>query len=103
MIENKICSIEVSKKSRVSSAVLLEGKFPQARQVCLDTIERYLGMPVKERLNYRLGRRAGLYEKLNDIFDAAKYDQIDLAMRHVGADTAEKVDELIDGMKKRFI
>ena len=81
----------------------LEGKFPQARQSSLDTIDRYLSMPLKERLNYRLGRRAGLYENLNDIYDAAKYDKIDSAMRSVGADTAEKVDELIDGMKKRFI
>ena len=81
----------------------LEGKFPEARQACIDTIERYLEMPLKERLNYRLGRRAGLYEKLNDIYDAAKYEKIDAAMRRVGADTAGKVDELIDGMKKRFI
>ena len=81
----------------------LEGRFPQARQSCLDAVERYLGMPLKERLNYRLGRRAGLYEKLNDIYDAAKYDKIATAMQRVGADTAEKVDELIEGMKKRFI
>jgi len=81
----------------------LEGRFPQSRQACLDTVERYLGMPLRERLNYRLGRRAGLYEKLNDIYDAEKFDKIDMAMRRVGADTSEKVDELIDGMKKRFI
>jgi len=81
----------------------LEGRFPQARQSCLDAVERYLRMPLKEKLNYRLGRRAGLYEKLNDIYDAAKYDKIDTAMQRVGADTTEKVDELIEGMKKRFI
>ena len=81
----------------------LEGRFPQARQSCLGVVERYLGMPLKERLNYRLGRRAGLYEKLNDVYDAAKYDKIAMAMQRVGADTTEKVDELIEGMKKRFI
>ena len=81
----------------------LEGRFPQARQSCIGVVERYLGMPLKERLNYRLGRRAGLYEKLNDVYDAAKYDKIAMAMQRVGADTTEKVDELIEGMKKRFI
>jgi radical SAM superfamily enzyme YgiQ (UPF0313 family) len=81
----------------------LEGRFPQARQSCLETIERYLAMPVRERLNYRVGRRAGLYEKLNDIFDADKYEKIDTAMRRVGVETAEQVDVLIDGMKKHFI
>jgi len=81
----------------------LEGKFPQARQECLDTIERYLAMPLRERLNYRVGRRAGLYDKLNDIYDAAKYEKIDTAMLRVGIETAEQVDQLIDGMKKHFI
>jgi hypothetical protein len=81
----------------------LEGKFPEAKQACIGTVERYLEMPLKERLNYRLGRRAGVYEKLNDIYDAAKYEKIDAAMRRVGADTTGKVDDLIEGMKKRFI
>jgi hypothetical protein len=50
-----------------------------------------------------VGRRAGVYEKLNDIYDAAKYEKIDTAMRRVSIETAEQVDELIEGMKKHFI
>ncbi|MCX5996282.1 MAG: radical SAM protein [Chloroflexi bacterium] len=81
----------------------LEGRFPDAKQACLDTVNRYLALPLRERLNYRLGRRSGLYEKLNDIYDAEKYRRIDEAMSRVGANTSEKVDELIDEIKKRFI
>ena len=81
----------------------LEGRFPAARQACLDVVNRYLAMPLMERLNYRLGRRSGLYEKLNDIYNADKFRRIDEAMNRVGADTSEKVDELIDEIKKRFI
>lgn len=81
----------------------LEGRFPAARQACLDVVNRYLAMPLKERLNYRLGRRSGLYEKLDDIYNAEKYRRLDEAMNRVGADTTEKVDELIDEIKKRFI
>ncbi len=81
----------------------LEGRFPDAKQACLDTINRYLALPLRERLNYRLGRRSGLYEKLNDIYNAEKYRRIDEAMNRVGANTSEKVDELIDEIKKRFI
>jgi hypothetical protein len=81
----------------------LEGRFPDAKQDCLGVVNRYLSMPLKERLNYRLGRRSGLYEKLNDIYNAEKYRRIDEALARVGADTAEKVDVLIDEIKKRFI
>jgi hypothetical protein len=81
----------------------LEGKFPESKQACLDTVDRYLSMPLKERLNFRLGRRAGVYERLNNLYDADKYQKVDEAMRRVGADTTEKVDELIEGIKQRFI
>src|SRR4030065_438708 len=45
----------------------IEGKFPEAKSACLATINRYLDLPPRERLNFRLGRRAGHYEKLDDL------------------------------------
>lgn len=81
----------------------LEGKFPEAREHCLKTVGSYLSMPLKERLNFRIGRRAGIYERLNDLFDADKYQRVEEAMKRVGADTEEKVDELVEGIKRRFI
>jgi hypothetical protein len=81
----------------------LEGRFPLAKQKCLDAVNGYLNMPLRDRLNFRLGRRAGLYENLNDIYNAGKYQRVDEALTRVGADTEEKVDELIIGIKERFI
>jgi radical SAM superfamily enzyme YgiQ (UPF0313 family) len=82
----------------------LEGKFPEARAQCLATVRRYLDMPLRERLNFRLGRRAGFYEKLDDIYNAAKYQKIDEAMQRIGADQdPAKVDEAIEQLKMSFI
>jgi radical SAM superfamily enzyme YgiQ (UPF0313 family) len=81
----------------------IEGKFPEAKQDCLDVINRYLALPLKDRLNFRLGRRAGLYENLNDIYDARGYQQVDEALQQAGADTEEKVDEMITQLKEHFI
>jgi radical SAM superfamily enzyme YgiQ (UPF0313 family) len=81
----------------------LEGKFPEAKHNCLNVINRYLSFPLKERLNYRLGRRAGVYEMLDDLYDADKYEKVDKALKRVGADTDEKVDQLIEEIKQRFI
>ena len=81
----------------------LEGRFPLSKQKCLDAINRYLNMSLRDRLNFRLGRRAGLYEDLNDIFNAGKYQRVDEALTRVGADTEEKVDALIASIKERFI
>ena len=60
-------------------------------------------MPLRDRLNFRLGRRTGLYENLNDIYDAAKYQKVDEAIERVGADSTEKMDELINQLKEHFI
>jgi radical SAM superfamily enzyme YgiQ (UPF0313 family) len=81
----------------------IDGRFPDAKKACLKAINRYLALPVKDRLNFRLGRRTGLYENLNDIFDAAKYQRVDEAMKRVGADSPEKMDELITQLKEHFI
>ncbi len=82
----------------------LEGEFPQARGKCLDTIHSYLSMPLTERLNFRLGRRAGLYEKLVDIFDATKYQKIDEALQRISADNdPDRVDQAIEQLKMSFI
>lgn len=81
----------------------LEGKFPEAKQTCLKAVDRYLAMSIRDRLNFRLGRRTGVYEKLDDIYDASKYQRVNEAMKKVGADTTEKVDELITGLKERFL
>ena len=81
----------------------LEGRFPAAKQACLNTISRYLNMPLAERLNFRLGRRTGIYERLDDIYDTERYRRVEEAMHKLGADTAEKVDEVTDGIKQYFI
>jgi len=82
----------------------LEGKFPEAKAKCLDTISRYLAMPLKERFNFRLGRRAGLYERLIDIFDAAKYQKVDEAMQRIGGDyDPARIDQAIEQLKMSFL
>ena len=81
----------------------IEGKFPDAKEACLKAVDRYLSLPIKERLNFRLGRRTGLYENLNDAYDAARYQKVDEAMNRVGAHSTEQMDALITQLKENFI
>ena len=81
----------------------IEGKFPEAKNACLRTVNRYLSMSLKDRLNFRLGRRTGLYENLDDIFDATLYQKVEEAIKEVGAGTEDRMDEIIAGLKERFL
>lgn len=81
----------------------VEGKFPGAKPACLDIIRRYLSLPPQERLNFKLGRRAGYYEKLDDLYDVHKYQKVDEIIRHINSESSGSVDEVIVQLKERFI
>ena len=81
----------------------VEGKFPEAKSACLATINRYLALPARERLNFRLGRRAGYYEKLDDLYDAHKHQKVDEAIKRITSEAPDSVDELILQLKASSI
>jgi radical SAM superfamily enzyme YgiQ (UPF0313 family) len=81
----------------------VEGKFPEAKSDCLDIINRYLTLSTGERLNFRLGRRAGYYEKLNDLYDTHTYQKVDEAIRSIISEGPDSIDEVILQLKAGFI
>ncbi len=80
----------------------LEGKFPEAKESCLAIISRYFSLPENERLNFKLGRRLGLYERLDDIRDPAKYQHIDEALRRI-MQSGEDVEKVIQNFKAVYL
>jgi radical SAM superfamily enzyme YgiQ (UPF0313 family) len=81
----------------------VEGKFPEAKAACLATINKYLALPQQDRLNFRLGRRAGYYERLDELFDARKYQKVDESIKRISSETEEDIDEVILRLKAGFI
>jgi hypothetical protein len=81
----------------------VEGKFPEAKPVCLAIINRYLALPPQEKLNFRLGRRTGYYEKLDDLYDAHKHHEVDEAIKRISSEAQESVDETIYRIKSGFM
>jgi hypothetical protein len=64
----------------------LEGKLPDDRDRMLGIIDRYLALPDEDRMIFRLGRRRGVYRKLDDLDDRDTYlqlkDVVDRSMRN---------------------
>ncbi|HOO39880.1 MAG TPA: radical SAM protein [Syntrophales bacterium] len=54
----------------------IEGNLPEDKDKMLAVIDRYFSMPPKERLIYRLGRRRGVYNSLNDLSNARVYERL---------------------------
>ncbi len=81
----------------------VEGKFPEAKRACLDTINRYLTLPDKQRLNFRLGRRAGYYERLDDLRDEYKFRKVDEVIDRLKSEAPNGIDDVILQLKASFI
>jgi radical SAM superfamily enzyme YgiQ (UPF0313 family) len=80
----------------------VEGKMPDDKENCLNIINKYLSLPDEERLNFKVGRRTGLYNKLDDLSDSYKHDKIEQAIRRLRAQGSD-VEEAIVELKNSFI
>lgn len=81
----------------------VEGRLPEDKEKILNLINRYLTLPERERLNFQLGRRAGYYEKLNDLQDDSRHEHIEQALRRIEARNPGEVGATIANLKAGFI
>lgn len=80
----------------------VEGKMPQDKEKCLGIINGYLSLPDEERLNFRLGRRAGYYTRLADLSDSYKHEKVEQMIRRLKAENSD-VEKTILRWKNSFI
>ena len=80
----------------------VEGKMPEDKEKCLDIIDRYLSLTDDERLNFKIGRRAGLYNRLDDLSDSYRHGQIEQAMGRLKAQGRDIEQEILR-LKNSFI
>jgi len=80
----------------------IEGVFPQDKPAMLGVIRRFQALPPEEQMLYQVGRRMGLFARLDDL---ARPDRraraVDACERF--SVTPENVDEVIEELMKRFI
>ncbi len=81
----------------------VEGQLPGDKPKMIGVIDRYLALPEGERLNYRLGRRAGVYRKLDDLKNPVLFQQVQAFLDKVGAASPHKVEESIASLMERYI
>ena len=81
----------------------VEGKFPGDKERMLTVLDRYLALPAEERVNFRLGRRAGLYRFLDDLSNPELRMQVDGILNQVETENPGGVDKVISRLIESFI
>ena len=80
----------------------IEGRMPEDKERCLNIIDKYLSLPEEERLNFKVGRRVGLYNSLADLNDSYKHVHVEQAVNRVKAKGSD-VEEAVLSLKNSFI
>jgi radical SAM superfamily enzyme YgiQ (UPF0313 family) len=101
-IENLQVTSYLTSDHTLNLLMEVEGKMPDDKGKCLNIINEYLSLPDEERLNFKFGKRAGLYNRLADLSDSNKHDKIEQAIKHLRAQ-GSNIEEAIFKLKDSFI
>jgi len=102
LIQRLECHSEVKSDHMMNLLPEVEGKLPEDKPRILAIINCYLGLSTHERLHYRLGRRAGYYEKLEDMENPDCHDGVSAILGRLDNDD-NLVEAAVDRLKKAFI
>jgi hypothetical protein len=80
----------------------LGGTLPHDKNQMLSILHSFLDMNSEQQILFRLGRRLGIFETLDDMRDTRKTDRTRQIASNEGI-TAENIDRVIDRLMERFI
>jgi hypothetical protein len=80
----------------------VEGKFPEDKLRMTGIIRQFLSMDPTRRMRYQVGRRLGLFHRLDDLDDPALSAKADEICRRHGI-TPDNADHVISELMKQFI
>ena len=81
----------------------VEGKLPQDKDKMLEVIDRFKRLPAEEKTNFKIGRRAGIYVRLDDLNDQAKRPTVERIIHRLRRDGDQIDDKTIYALMETFI
>ena len=81
----------------------VEGKLPEEKDKMLGVIDRYLALSAEEKLNFRLGRRAGVYRSLDDLSNPELSHQVKETLRRIELEKPGGVETILSDLMESFI
>lgn len=79
------------------------GKLPEDKDAMLAVIDRYLALPLEEKLLFRLGRRGGALRTLDDLNDPSMRQRLEFGMRDLVSQVDGDLEKLITELGDQYI
>jgi len=103
LIENLDCQSNFISDHITNLLQELEGRLPQDKEKMLATIAKFQSLSPEEKRNFKLGRRLGIYDGLDDLDNSLKHDGVERAIQKLQQDGKQVDEELICSLMERFI
>jgi len=81
----------------------VEGAFPDGKEHMLGIIDVFLALTPEERLNFRLGKRAGIYQTLHDMSDPRLHRQVAELITRLETEAPGGVEESIARITETYL
>jgi histone acetyltransferase (RNA polymerase elongator complex component) len=81
----------------------LEGKLPEDRARMIGTIDRYLSLSAEDRVLFRLGRRQGVYRRLDDLDDRQTYLRLKGVIERGAGNEPERLERYLYQISQCFL
>jgi radical SAM superfamily enzyme YgiQ (UPF0313 family) len=103
LIENLDCQSNFISDHITNLLQEIEGKLPEDKEKMLDIIARFQALSPEEKQNFKLGRRLGIYERLDELKDLPKHDSVAQAVQRLSHNGNQIDEETIYSLMERFI
>ncbi len=81
----------------------IEGELPQDKEKMLAVIDRFQALPSEERTNFKVGRRVGIYARLDDLYDATKHQAVEQVVHRISQGGTQVDESVIYALMKDFM
>jgi len=81
----------------------VEGKLPEEKEKMLKRIDLYLALPREEKDNFRLGRRAGVYQSVEDLSKPELRNQVEIALKQIKSERPDGIEKVLSDLMETFI
>jgi hypothetical protein len=104
MIENLegITSTIISSDHIINLLPEAEGRLPKDKEKIIAALKRYLDLPESEKIIYRIGRRTGIMNTIQDLNNSVRRNRVQRLIEQYGINH-NNVDAFVDDLLNNFI
>ncbi len=103
LIENLECTSGIVSDHMINLLPEVKGKLPEDKEKILVIIARFQSLTPEDRDNYKLGRRLGIYDRLDELNDALRREEVARVIERLVPDDGDVNDDLIFSLMERYI